>query len=413
MSLISDTAIRRLWQLRPDIRYRFGCFFDFPQIAPPQLVEIARRRAERRWIKWEVDALQALHEHFVTVIAREGGLPGGVRYVNYLVEQAVQKVMSADADLVPTRSIDETILSNIIVTLENPPTADSVVHPSVDFAGVAAALRELDVLEGIESIRQDSHDLVDLTLYYRLIGRPYTSLLSHMVFTGNPGTGKTTVARILAKLYKALGLLRRGNLVETDRRDFIGQYIGHTAEKSAKVVESALGGVLFIDEAYGLVPDDPGRDFGTEALETILKRMEDHRGEFVVIVAGYPREMQHFIDHNPGLRSRFGLTYHFRDMTADELLRITEHMLEEEELWLDSDALTYLEEYFEHQVLHTDNSSGNARDVRNLVGLIVRTQNLRIIRDGDDDADPKEVILPDVLPHTKWTEERRSIGFTP
>src|SRR6266511_4051480 len=167
-------------------------------------------------------------------------------------------------------------------------------------------------------------------------------LLALKASLGNPGTGKTTVARLLAEMYRAMGLLRRGHLVEVDRAGLVGQYVGTTALKTDRVIRRALDGVLFIDEAYALAPADERQDFGPEAIETILKRMEDYRHRLVVIVAGYPRLMQHFLLSNPGLRSRFSREIIFPDYSTDELVAITHKLAAEYEYSLDDDATEVL-----------------------------------------------------------------------
>ena len=202
----------------------------------------------------------------------------------------------------------------------------------------------------------------------------------HMIFTGNPGTGKTSVARIVAELFRALGFLRRGHVVEIDRAGLVGGYCGQTAIKTTEVVESALGGVLFVDEAYTLVSDSKD-SFGREALDTLMKLVEDHRDDLVVVLAGYPAEMDELLAHNPGVRSRFPTTIHFDDYTVPELMQIALKDLKKQSLRLAPDASAALEARFDHLVTLPGRENGNGRAVRNIIESAVRAQSVRLAAD--------------------------------
>jgi stage V sporulation protein K len=201
----------------------------------------------------------------------------------------------------------------------------------------------------------------------------------HMVFAGNPGTGKTTVARIVANLLRALGVLRKGHLVEADRSSLVAGFSGQTALKTKAVVSEALGGVLFVDEAYALVSGD--RDsFGKEALDTLMKEMEDHREDLVVIAAGYICEMKDLLASNPGMESRFPTTLHFADYNADELIAIAEQLLEPQRMKLGEGARETLHKHFtmDLQARHPESKGSNGRGVRNLLEAAKRAQALRL-----------------------------------
>ena len=215
-----------------------------------------------------------------------------------------------------------------------------------------------------------------------------------MIFTGNPGTGKTTVARIVAGIYKELGILQKGHLVETDRSGLVAEYVGQTAVKTNKVIDSALDGVLFIDEAYSLVGAG-NEDFGKEAIATLVKRMEDNRDRLVVILAGYENEMQQFIESNPGLRSRFNRYIHFEDYSADELKQIFLGMLQKYDFSLQEDGERVLTEHLEKCVVNKGKDFGNARYVRNLFERTIKAQAVRLAAQPETDKSQLAIITAD------------------
>jgi len=212
-----------------------------------------------------------------------------------------------------------------------------------------------------------------------------------MVFSGNPGTGKTTIARILGEVYKDVGVLSKGHVVEVDRSGLVGEYIGHTAVKTQEKINEAIGGILFIDEAYSLVKE--GRDFGQEAIDTLLKAMEDNRNNFIVIVAGYTELMQKFIDSNPGLKSRFTKYVNFPDYSADELVQIFLKMCEEYDFKLTDQAEKVMRDKIYAMEATKDKNFANARDVRNLFEEVVTRQASRLV--NEPSADILEIIATD------------------
>jgi SpoVK/Ycf46/Vps4 family AAA+-type ATPase len=256
----------------------------------------------------------------------------------------------------------------------------SGIPADYDRLRVALAMQELDNLVGMKDIKKQINELVhyiDAQARRKDVGLPNAALTLHMAFVGNPGTGKTSVARILGEIYKTMGLLKSGHLVEVDRKDLVGEYIGHTAVKTIKKVAEAMGGILFIDEAYTLAKSSTN-DFGQEAIETLIKAMEDYRDRFVVIAAGYPREMNYFLDSNPGLKSRFSNIISFKDYMPEELEEIFKKQLSSYEYEITDEAIQKVRGKIVEAHLNKGRNFSNGRLVRNLFDQIVKKQSVRI-----------------------------------
>jgi len=241
-------------------------------------------------------------------------------------------------------------------------------------------MEELNSLIGLNQVKAEVKSLSDLIKVQKereALGMKNPDITYHCVFSGNPGTGKTTVARILARIYKNLGVLKSGHLVETDRSGLVAEYVGQTAMKTNELIDSALGGVLFIDEAYALADRSSG-DYGSEAIATLLKRMEDDRDNLVVIVAGYTNEMEEFVASNPGLRSRFTRFINFPDYSSEELYGIFMLRVNRYGYKLDNDADAYLKDRLKYVFNHKNRNFGNGRYVRNLFESCVTYQSSRL-----------------------------------
>lgn len=241
-------------------------------------------------------------------------------------------------------------------------------------------MKELNEMIGLSRVKEEVASLRNFVLVQeqrRRQGLKSNNVSYHCVFSGNPGTGKTTVARIVAGIYKNLGILKKGHLVEVQRSDLVAEYVGQTATKTNAKIDEALDGVLFIDEAYTLAEGGQG-DFGQEAINTLLKRMEDDRNRLIVILAGYSNEIQHFIDSNPGLQSRFNRYIHFDDYSYEELLRIFIFNLSKNDFKITRDAFNAVGGMIQEQLANKDSKFGNARYIRNMFENIIMRQANRL-----------------------------------
>ncbi len=281
-----------------------------------------------------------------------------------------------------------------------------------------AILADLDKMVGLNSIKEMIRELkafVDIQHKRAQEGLINEANVLHMIFKGNPGTGKSTIARLIGRFFKEMGVLSQGHLVEVERADLVGEYIGHTAHKAREQLKKAAGGILFIDEAYSLARGGE-RDFGREAIDVLVKGMEDHRHDFILILAGYKDEMAYFLETNPGLRSRFPIQLEFPDYNVQELLAIAQLMLAERQYNLTSSALIEMEKILRHKTLVGHRYSGNARLVRNIIERAVRRQALRLsskknlTRQQLMSIEKEDFLVPTAKPVLKRKEGSLSTG---
>lgn len=282
-------------------------------------------------------------------------------------------------------------------TTESTNTADDTDEPEQDLDSI---LSELNELIGLEEIKKEIAGLINLIKVRKLREEkdlPILPMSFHLVFSGNPGTGKTTVARIVSKIYKNLGVISKGNLVEVDRSGLVAGFVGQTAIKTREVIDSAKGGVLFIDEAYSLTPGSSQSDYGSEAIEVLLKVMEDQRGDLVVIVAGYTDEMEDFLNSNPGLKSRFNKFIHFADYTPKELLDIFILISKKHGYRLMDDAKEELSKLISLIYENRTENFANARITRNMFESVIQHQANRVIKiENPTKDDLQEITVGDI-----------------
>ena len=358
-----------LFRVNPGFKSRFNLFLNIEDYNPDELFRIMLSFAKDKNYQFAPDA-ETLAKKLIKEIydARDKEFANG-----RTMRQLFDKICKRQAERLEKSSIST--LSDAELTAIEPQDIPYEKPKEVDYRD---CLRELDGLVGLEGVKQEITNIASYLNLQIQRGESNLSQGKHYIFTGNPGTGKTTVARIMANVFKMLGILSRGQLVEADRSKLVAGYSGQTAIKTNQLVDSAMGGVLFIDEAYTLHQGDSD-SFGAEAIDTLLKRLEDDRGRFICIVAGYTQQMHDFIDSNPGLKSRFTQTIHFDDYTPDELTGIFVSLARGRKFLVTDEARQAVKRLMDQKYMRRDRNFGNAREARKLFDEAVERQSKRLV----------------------------------
>ncbi len=403
----------------PGLKSRFSQYFIFDDYLPEELYDISLSIAERLKLNIDVAAKELLKIELTDAFRSRDKNFGNARFVEGVINKSKMNMALRLMQVPDQKSLSKEQLSTITQEDIAKVFADrnrKKLKLPVNEAELQSALLELNELIGMANIKNEIDELVRLIKYYNDIGKDVLNKFSlHTVFTGNPGTGKTTVARILGKVFKALGILERGHTVEVDRESLVAGYIGQTAIKTQQKIEEAIGGVLFIDEAYALADSGSTNDFGKEAIEVILKRMEDLRGQMVVFAAGYTDNMNTFLTSNPGLNSRFDKKLHFDDYAPEDMMQIALKNLKKEDLTATQETQNHLLNYFTDLYKNRDKFFGNARTVRQTTDEAVKNQNLRMAKIPAalrNEQDIHTLILEDVAEFKyQGNTLRKTLGF--
>jgi SpoVK/Ycf46/Vps4 family AAA+-type ATPase len=365
------------------LRSRFPKTIEFADYTATELAAIFRSMAKKNEFALAPDLDAGLDAAIAKLTAKRDRTFGNARFVRQLFEDATARQATRLAE---SGELDAEALKTLaLADLSSGERKEDIRAPKIE-----DVLAELDSLVGLQPVKDEVRRLVATVRANKLRAEKglenNVTMSYNFVFTGNPGTGKTTVARILGKAFRALGVLERANFVETDRSGLVAKYEGQTAAKTNKLIDSAAGGILFIDEAYQLNQGENDQ-YGAEAVATLLKRMEDARGSMVVIIAGYKEEMKRFMAINSGLESRFNRTVEFPDYSAKELAEVYRSMAKKAKYRLSDDTERWLLPYISMLTEKRDKNFGNARWARNLFEKSVERQSLRVTELPDPSAE--------------------------
>jgi SpoVK/Ycf46/Vps4 family AAA+-type ATPase len=404
----------------PGLKSRFRNYFHFNDYTPGELLEITKFAAKKKAVSISKSAHNELKNIITNAFRKRDRTFGNARFAHALIDEAKMNMGIRIMKSPELETLNSDQLSSLIdIDIEDIENVNPEKNPNLDIDEVLLkeALEELNSLTGLAAIKQEVKELIKLSRYYKEINRDILKAFSmHSVFMGNPGTGKTTVARIIAKIYKALGLLERGHLIDADGGDLVAGFVGQTTLKTKELINDAMGGILFIDEAYAIT-EGQNSDFGRKAIAALIKEMEDRRSEFGLIVAGYTKNMEDFLETNPGLKSRFDRNFNFEDFSEKELWEICTNMYSEKGLTANSEAEEHLKTYISFLYENRDRFFGNARSMRKIIEKSVRNQELRMA-DLKKNERTKEMIetlaLVDVaefVPSKEMPMKRQTLGF--
>jgi SpoVK/Ycf46/Vps4 family AAA+-type ATPase len=363
------TEMENLFRINPGVRSRFSYFLNIEDYNPDELYQIMQVFAKSKKYIFAPEA-EELTRKMITELydSRDKDFANG-----RTMRQLFDKICAKQAERMQHGDISA-LSDEELMTI----TTEDIPYEAPKAVDYTECLQKLNGMVGLAAVKQEISNLAAFLNLQIRRGQNNTFQGKHYVFTGNPGTGKTTVARIMADVFRSLGILSRGQLVEADRSKLVSGYSGQTAIKTNQLIDSAMGGVLFIDEAYTLKSGD-NDSFGGEAIDTLLKRLEDDRGKFICIVAGYTDQMHDFIDSNPGLKSRFTQTIHFDDYTPDELTQIFVNLAKGKNFTVDDNTREAVHRQFEQLYLRRDKNFGNARDARRIFDAAVEKQSQRLM----------------------------------